>query len=453
MAARIENIKEYVEVGSHASDGACYSAAQFIIGNALLNCYFEDNLGRVHSNLSFVWASPSSTFKTPLLRIHYELYCRELKDQRVHFKSKFTTEGLMESLHQYRKKYEEKGEVSPVYRCIVLRDEASNLAKESKSGRSSNIWEFLSETFDGSIYPYDTVRGKSQEYPRVWFSFWFSSTLSLYQNLSDDFWEQGFAFRCLFVKPEKKEYEPMGGDIERETAIEGIISQIKPLYQIERAVVSQEWWDRYNDYVKQIVERGNNEVDKLLSAENVDIEEKAEKKYPEMVIKLSMIHCASRDGWKEENGIKKLFMEKEDIENAISDLRIYKDNFIQAYNSYEFKKREKARIEKISDEERKKVMTMIEEAPLEERFEYREEVDPPTRYRGEDEENTRLIAYRTSKGRYISKSYIYKKTRWNKKTVDDVLTAMENAEEIEEIEAEREGSKRGITLIRSCKIR
>ena len=359
----------------------------------------------------------------------------------------------MESLHQYRKKYEEKGEVSPVYRCIVLRDEASNLAKESKSGRSSNIWEFLSETFDGSIYPYDTVRGKSQEYPRVWFSFWFSSTLSLYQNLSDDFWEQGFAFRCLFVKPEKKEYEPMGGDIERETAIEGIISQIKPLYQIERAVVSQEWWDRYNDYVKQIVERGNNEVDKLLSAENVDIEEKAEKKYPEMVIKLSMIHCASRDGWKEENGIKKLFMEKEDIENAISDLRIYKDNFIQAYNSYEFKKREKARIEKISDEERKKVMTMIEEAPLEERFEYREEVDPPTRYRGEDEENTRLIAYRTSKGRYISKSYIYKKTRWNKKTVDDVLTAMENAEEIEEIEAEREGSKRGITLIRSCKIR
>ena len=105
----------------------------------------------------------------------------------------------------------------------------------------------------------------------------------------------------------------MGGDIERETALEGIISQIKPLYQIERAVASQEWWDRYNDYVKQIVERGNNEVDKLLSAENVDIEEKAEKKYPEMVIKLSMIHCASRDGWKEENGIKKYSWRKKTL--------------------------------------------------------------------------------------------------------------------------------------------
>ncbi|MCL4480403.1 MAG: hypothetical protein M1113_02835, partial [Candidatus Thermoplasmatota archaeon] len=259
--------------------------------------------------------------------------------------------------------------------------------------------------------------------------------------------------RCLFVKPEKKEYEPMGGDIERETAIEGIISQIKPLYQIERAVASQEWWDRYNQYVKPIVERGNDEIDKLLSAENVDIEEKAEKKYPEMVIKLSMIHCASRDGWKEENGMKHLIMEVQDIENAIYDLRIYKENFIQAYNSYEFKKREKARIEKILDEERKKVVTMIEDAPPEERFEYREEDVTPITNRGWDEERIRLIAYRSNKGRYISKSYIYKKTRWNKKTVDDVLTAMENAEEIETIEAESEGTKRETILIRACKIR
>lgn len=100
MKARIESIKGYVKLGSHASDGACYSAAQFIIGNALHNCYFEDNLGRVHSNLSFVWVSPSSTFKTPLQRIHYEILHLELKKQGIHFKSKFTTEGLMESLNQ-----------------------------------------------------------------------------------------------------------------------------------------------------------------------------------------------------------------------------------------------------------------------------------------------------------------------------------------------------------------
>jgi hypothetical protein len=38
--------------------------------------------------------------------------------------------------------------------------------------------------------------------------------------------------------------------------------------------------------------------------ENTDMGKKADKKYPEIVIKLSMIHCASRDGWKEEDGIK-----------------------------------------------------------------------------------------------------------------------------------------------------
>lgn len=438
-AGRIDIIKDYVKLGSQASDGACYSAAQFIIGNALHNCYFEDNMGKVHTNLSFVWTSPSSTFKTPLLKILYEIYKRELKDQGIHFKSKFTTEGLMESLHQYRKKYEDKGEESPVYRCIVLRDEASNLAKESKAGRSANIWEFLSETYDGLIYPYDTVRGKAQQYPEVWFSFWFSSTLSLYQHLSDDFWEQGFAFRCLFVKPEKKNYEPMGGDVERETAILGITTEIRELYRIEGAIASQEWWNRYNEYVRPIIERGNDEIDKLQMAEDIDMDEKAEKKYPEMVIKLSMIHCASRDGWREEKGAKYLWLELQDIEKAISDLQRYKENFIQAYNSYEFKKREKAKTEKISDEDRKKVLKMIREAPPESRFDYREEYG--------DDKKLHMIAFQSVKGKYVTKSYIYKKTHWNRKTLIEVIAAMALSEELEAFEVESEGTNKKTTLI------
>jgi hypothetical protein len=439
MSGRIETVKGFVKLGSQASDGACYSAAQFIIGNALHRCYFEDSIGKVRTNLSFIWTSPSSTFKTPLMKINFEIYKRELKDQGIHFKSKFTTEGLMNYLYQYRKAFDEKEEEAPLFKCIVLRDEASNLAKESKGGRSANIWEFLSETYDGSIYPYDTVRGKDQQYPEVWFSFWFSSTLSLYQHLSDDFWEQGFAFRCLFVKPEKKNYEPMGSDVERETAILGITKEILALYQIERAFASPEWWNRYNEYVKPIVERGNDEIDKLDMAENIDLEAKAEKKYPEVVIKLSMVHCASRDGWKEEDGAKYLWMEPKDIENAISDLQRYRDNFIQAFNSYTFKKREMAKIEKISDEDRRKVIKIIREAPPQYRFDHREEYG--------DEKKLHSTLYQTPKGKYVKKSYIYKKTGWNKKTLEDVIGAMVLSEELEASEVESEGTSKKATLI------
>lgn len=442
MPDRIKTIQEYLKTGSQASDKACYSAAQFIIGNALHRCYFEDGMGKVKTNLSYVWASPSSTFKTPLLRILIEIYNRELREQGIHFKSKFTTEGLMNFLNAYREKYEKEGKEVPIFRCNVYRDEASNLAKEAKGGRAANIWEFLSQCFDGSIDPYDTVRGKDQHYPEVWFSFWFSSTLSLYQHLSDDFWEQGFAFRCLFIKPEKKNYSPMTGEMERQTTIEGISNEIAALSGITRAFADNEWWNRFNQFVEPIVERGNDEIDNLNRAENSPIEAKAEKKYPEMVIKLSMIHCASRDGWKEAEDegikIKYLWLELQDIENAIADLWKYKESFIAAYNTYQFKKKNPAKLEKI-DEERRIVLKILEESPPEERYDYREEYG--------DDKKLHVYAYKTPEGKCVKLSYIYRKTNWNKMTVKNVLGAMVYAEEIELPEVESEGTKKKTTLV------
>ena len=370
---RLKTIADFIQIGSHASPGACYSAAHFLIGNALHNCYFEDDLGSVYTNLSFIFVAPSSTDKTPLKRILAEVYRKELKDQGMHFKSKFTTEGLMNFLNGYKKRYDDKGEECPRFNVMVLRDEASNLAKESKSGRSANIWEFLSECYDGEIDPYDTVRGRDQTYPEIWMSLWFTSTPTLYQHLNDDFWEQGFGFRSLFIKPEKKPYEPLRDGSVREAAIQGIIAEMIPLFNIEGALATEEWWRRYNEYVKPIRERGNDEIDKLEMAENTEMAEKAEKKYPEIVIKLSMIHCASRDGWKEKDGVKYLWMELQDLENAIRDLETYKENFIHAYNSYLFKKRDKAKIEKIPDEDRKKIIRLIKEAPPDQRMDYRQE--------------------------------------------------------------------------------
>ena len=66
---KLSVIKEAVRQASKAPESACYSAAQFIIGNALHNCRFVDDMGEVHSNLSFIFIAPSSTFKSPLLAL------------------------------------------------------------------------------------------------------------------------------------------------------------------------------------------------------------------------------------------------------------------------------------------------------------------------------------------------------------------------------------------------
>jgi hypothetical protein len=422
---KLSTIKEALRQSSKAPESACYSAAQFIIGNALHNCKFTNDMGDVNSNLSFLFIAPSSTFKSPLMRALHKIYLGEFKEQGIFLKSKFTTEGLMNFLDQYRRKFEnEDNQLCPVFKCIVLRDEASNLAKESKAGRASNIWEFLSEAYDGTIFPYDTVRGKDQTYPDIWMSFWFSSTLTIYQYLNDDFWDQGFAYRCLFIKPEASRYTGMNNPDAR-IANEKILNEIIELNSIQYAEASEEWKKKYDEYVAPIINAGAEEIETLQTGENVPIENRAMKKYPEITIKLSMIHCASRRGFKEENGTKYLFMEKQDLQKAIDDLNIYKENFLLAYRSYQLKKREPTKMEKL-DEERKIVFRIFENLPKSERM------NITTEKMGDDIVNR---ASKNEAGEYISVSNIYAKTRWNKKTVKAVLETMQEADEVEIIEA------------------
>ena len=77
----------------------------------------------------------------------------------------------MNYLNFYREKIEDGGKEGKkihVFKMILLQDEASNPAKESKCGKSANTWEFLSACFDGNISPIDTLRGKDQRYSPIW---------------------------------------------------------------------------------------------------------------------------------------------------------------------------------------------------------------------------------------------------------------------------------------------
>jgi len=430
-------------LSSQASPEACYAGALFLIGNALHKAVTYTDKGPVYTNLSFFNIAPSSNDKTPLIRVMYEVYQRLLKPEGMHFKSKFTTEGLMNKLNEHRKKYESKGEKVPVYRCMVMRDEASSLPKESH-GRGANIYEFLGQAFDNDlmINPYDSVRGQEQEFPEVWFSFWFSSTLTIYRLLNDDFWEQGIAFRSLFTRPEKAgPYLRFStDDTARQIAVETIVSELIPLLDIEKVEKTRDWWELYNPYREKIRLKGDQEIDSLSNGQETPMELKADKKYPELVVKLSMIHCASREGWVIHDGKKVLLMTSEDLIKAIKDLDRFRENFLFSYNAYLRKKSAPMRLEKIQ-ELRDMIRDVIEKAPKEFRY-----VPIP----GEVDKSTgqqKIYAGKNPEGNYVCKSYLYKKFDYTRKSLNEILATLSDAEEIEVIEAFSYGTNRKTILI------
>ncbi|MCL4337465.1 MAG: hypothetical protein M1129_04070 [Candidatus Thermoplasmatota archaeon] len=423
---------------THAPMNACNAAAQLLIASAMPHCVFKNEIGDIQTNLSFLWIAPSSTYKTPLRDLLKDIYFELFKGAGYRLKSKFTTEGIMNSLSQFKKQHEDKGENLP-YWALILRDEVSNLAKESKSGRSSNIWEFLSEAFDGYISPYDTVRGGTQEYPDTLFNIWMSGTAVFYEHLRDDFWDQGFAFRTLFIKPEKNPYLKPESTFKRQYAIENICQELKGLLEIKRAIATIEWNTEYQEYVKEIRDKLEIEADLFDTPNRLPIDIAAIKKYPELVVKLSMVRCASRQGWEVKDGIKHLLLTDDDLHAAMLDLGEYQNNCIAAYNTYQVKKEAPMKVER-NIQERKNILNAIRN--IETRYELQTEMDEKT------EEFVITSVNVSDKGEWVRKSDVMRKTGYSKRTMDGLIETMEDALEIEAKQVEVSFSRRPILMIR-----
>jgi hypothetical protein len=437
----IDEFTPLIKKVTNSPDNACYTAAQFLIANALSDCTFMDSMGPVTPNISVISIQPSSSFKTPQRDMIAEIYEKTFKNMGVHFKSKYTTEGLMNGLNKHRQKYEKEGSSVPTYKCMILRDEVSNLAKEAHGGRSANVWEFNSELLDGYISPYDTVRGNDQTFPRVLFNMWFWGTPVFYELISDDFWNQGFAYRNLFLEPMKNHVE-FSLDINlRGQVIQTISDALIPLMNITKAVATKEWEKSYLEYVTPMFERQNKEVDILTTADQLPIEIRAEKKYPELVIKLSMIHCISRGGYEGNT----MTMDLIDLDNAIKDLEKYQLGFIKAYETYLIKKNPSMKTMKITVQ-RKIIMDYLSYSS-----------SPQDRYvvhvsYEKDEHGNEIEVYTAKsdpRGEYIKKSTLYSPLgRIMKKDLDFILATMADAEDIELLEdVENEITKRKLNLI------
>jgi hypothetical protein len=321
------------------------------------------------------------------------------------------------------------------YLGLVLRDEVSNLAKESHGGRSSNIWEFLSEAYDGYIPEYDTIRGGTEEYPDVLMPMWMSGTPIFYDYVGDSFWDQGFATRCLFVKMEKNHFDGMS-DADRDAFLRLIESSLEKIPAIKGVRATEEWTEKLNDYMKEIVERSNVEIDNIETPEKVPIDFRAEEKYPQIIIKLSMVHCAARGGWEKKEDGTYLVMDSLDFDRAKEDLNMYKEGFVESQRIFQSRRVRQMRIEK-NTVQVERIMAVIRSALPSEKYEIK----------FTDSLNNNIVIAevdRNEKGKYISKSLLLKKTGYVAKTIDSLLKTMEDGEYIEII---RTGSSKNDKVI------
>jgi hypothetical protein len=341
-------VQEIVPVPNHTMN--CILKTQ--LSMALSNASYHTKQGPVRASIGHLWLGPSGSNKTGGRRFLEKTFLK-LNPPQNNLKrlfSKHTPHNILENLNKVP--YDIKYNGSP-YAMAIIRDEASTLAKENRSGALSSTFEIYAEIMDNEVQDSGTTGRGNESYPEILYcTTWLTSTPIFLSHLSDQFWEQGIGFRFLYVKDEAPlRYNPLGGDgdiVSKEILDDMNEKYFKILCRVRNVNATDEFEKEYVRYVDKL------QVDRIEAHNNKDesMEVKATTKFQGQVLQLSMIHAASRVRYSknyEELQISNcqgdckdtiLIMDTVDLENAIKDLEEYKGVFLDYYRHYQDRKRQ-----------------------------------------------------------------------------------------------------------------
>lgn len=330
--------KYYQEIKdkTHTSETLLYSGMQYMLSLGLQNASISSEMGSVRPNIGVVGILPSGYSKSPMLNAIRDVL-RFWDYGRNNYIQKFETfspEGVKSFLNKLSE--EEK---SQLYKMTILRDEVSTLAKSTKNGMMSvSGREFLSQLIDGRVEQHDTRTSEHETFPDpIYCSMWLTGTAGFWTHITNDWWMQGIAFRML---------HPLIGDMDtRGIKLEysnNSLEELKPfidsLTRITEFIA--------DDTFKELYEQRTNEIKEIqkraiLEGKSEDMEIQYYKKFPEIILKLAMIHKASMmeepkkiSADNEKRDRYALFLTKEDFDWAEKDFEMYRKGFLQAYNAY-----------------------------------------------------------------------------------------------------------------------
>lgn len=343
-----ENKKNFLEVYvdkiSHITDApleACRAMLQFHISLSLLNAKYSNTKGRIFSNVSFIWIAPSGSNKTPLIDLTIEKISPNIYPEFRKY-GMLTGKGLRKDLSIIK----DKNNIQPI---MIIWDEMSTMAKDAKNDGTSDLYEVLSEVFDGKLTPYASVRGGYETYPSLYSNLWISGVPSFLEQTDKSFWYQGFGLRSLFLQyttVEPKDLTDQGQN-EIKEFYDNLENDLSIMKYISEVNTTAEFLLAYNEFRKQILRDIQNVQKDILTSQDPEIFPIISKaKYPVLVMKLAIINATSRWNFTE-SGL--LTLEKEDLDRAIIDLDKYHENMIQMFNVWQELVENKSRIDNIKN--------------------------------------------------------------------------------------------------------
>ncbi len=431
-----QRVQEIVPVPDHVLN--CILKTQ--LSMALCNASYSTKQGPVRSSIGHLWLGPSGSNKTGARRF-LETTFVHLNPFQVNTKrlfSKHTPHSILANLNKVPDETKHNG---VPYAMAIIRDEASTLAKENRSGALSSTFETYAEIMDNEIQDSGTTGRGNESYPDILYcTTWLTSTPIFLNHLSDQYWEQGIGFRFFYVKDEAPlRYNPLGDDgetVSKELLEDMNEEYFKILRKIRRVDATDEFKQGYAEYVDQL------QVARIEAHKNRDdsMEIKATTKFQGQVLQLAMIYAASRIK-RDRNYLEleipnctgdckeiTLLMDTIDLQCAIKDLEEYKAVFLDYYDQYLNRRRQSwnpVKITRIVDQIKKAYSDLIREGKG-----YRVE-------REKDEKGIMTVyrATQDKKGEWASQGHIAQKLGMNKDDVKSALDSMLDSNGIEMINA------------------
>lgn len=314
---------------------------QLHISCSLLNAKYVNSKGRIYPTLSFIWIAPSGSNKTPLIDLTIERMSPDIYPDFKKFGA-VTGKGFRKEISRTK----EKRLLKPT---LIVWDEMSTMAKDVKNDGTSDLYEVLSEAYDGKLIPYTSVRGGHETYPPLYSNLWISGVPSFLENTDKSFWYQGFGLRSLFLKYEVVEPKDISdqGQEEIQEFYRNLEADLTLMKSISLVKTTPEFMERYNEFRRKILLKIQEVQRDILKSQDPEIFPVISKaKFPVLVMKLAMIHATSRYNFTE-SGL--LILDRDDLEKAIVDLEKYHDNLVEMFGVWQELIETKSRIDNIKN--------------------------------------------------------------------------------------------------------
>lgn len=319
-------ISQRFSVPDYVAEAAC----QFLISSALKNANYTTNKGRVLSNMAFRHLAQSGHNKTPLFNyLQMVIIPRAFESYDFQMIGRGTGRGYAKMVANESKKGNRR---TPIF---FMKDEDSVLYLDSASDSGQDIFETYSDMYDGKFSSNTTVVNGHIGDHKAFVPYWTTGTFVSMSDIKPKYFIQGWGnrlFNLIDKSPLEENLIADKGLDELKGQTDRLVEQLQKMTEIGAIKTTEAFMEGLNQYNIPVL-REKNRVEQDPDIKELSEEwERAElySKAPVHLIKLSMVHAASR--WNVKKG--ELWLDTEDLEYAEEQFAFYIEMNMRFYHEW-----------------------------------------------------------------------------------------------------------------------